>query len=244
MARDSHKRRLVHPLNIWGYQLDEQQNKRSLRSFQLSGDQQWASSHIVLEHVWRHLINLIYCFHLWQVVAWGRKLQPPGTTFKMLKDFGCQTWVLAEDEVDLDQSDLDRCGISAWNLWCLGKWVESMRAVFLWHASSRYPDCARFFTGRILYLRFRCHFLWHHDGEILSILWFWASLGYVASILRVVGEMNGIWGATLSDYVAVLENVPSMKGEEKVEDILKEAGGKNWWHDHDQTALTFFSGFL
>lgn len=29
--------------------------------------------------------------------------------------------------------------------------------------------------------------------------------------------------ATLSDYVAVIENVPIMKGEEKVEDILKEA---------------------
>ena len=29
--------------------------------------------------------------------------------------------------------------------------------------------------------------------------------------------------ATLSDYVAVLENVPKLKGEEKVEEILKEA---------------------
>ena len=30
-------------------------------------------------------------------------------------------------------------------------------------------------------------------------------------------------GATLSDYVAVLEGVPKLTGDEKVEDILKEA---------------------
>ena len=33
--------------------------------------------------------------------------------------------------------------------------------------------------------------------------------------------------ATLSDYVAVLEGVPSLKGDEMVEDILKEVGLKH-----------------
>ena len=39
-------------------------------------------------------------------------------------------------------------------------------------------------------------------------------------------------GATLSDYVAVLEGVPKLTGDEKVEDILKEARGSMVCHKH------------
>lgn len=91
-------------------------------------------------------------------------------------------------------------------------------------------NCARFFTGRIkrsfsFQVPFSMASWWRNSFEplILSVPWW-----FMAWIFRVVGEMNyGIWGATLSDYVAVIENVPIMKGEEKVEDILKEAGGRS-----------------
>ena len=80
--------------------------------------------------------------------------------------------LIVEDEVDLDQSDLDRCGIFAWYLWCLGNQketanVESMRVFPMGIHHNIVPIHPEFsaYSGAIFYGIMMAKFFQSFDSE-------------------------------------------------------------------------------